>query len=208
MLNYQRVLLTRHAELLSFTATLNFSGTASAARRDDRRARRRGLCEPRAARARDVAVGQGGDAQRGALLGDVGDLGSFDASNLEPKSSKSSNIKLIQQKFNKITLFCDLDPLLSFISIFRGNSSMLDAILFKNLSDAAPCPVLRYLVAAERRQTDATDTTAAMDQRRQRQHLHWQRPTISPDEWNCATFANEIISIIMAVSSYKLENND
>ena len=165
----------RHAELLSFTATLNFSGTA---RRDDRRgARRRGLCEPRAARARDVAVGQGWGDALGAR-GDVGDLGSFDASNLKPKSSKSSkssNIKLIQQIFNKITLFCDLDPLLSFISIFRGNSSMLDAILFKNLSDAAPCTVLRYLVAAERQQTDATDTRAAMGQRgqrRQRQHLH------------------------------------
>ena len=42
---------------------------------------------------------------------------------------------------------------------------MLDAILFKNLSDAAPCPVLRYLVAAERQQTDATDTRAAMGHR-------------------------------------------
>ena len=44
---------------------------------------------------------------------------------------------------------------------------------FLNLSHAAPCPVLRYLMTAERRQTDATDTRAkAMGQRRQRQHLH------------------------------------
>ena len=73
------------AKLLSFTATLNFSGTARCEDLKDRRLR----CEPRAARARDVAVTGDGPGARG----DVGDR-SLDVSNLESKSSKSSNIQL------------------------------------------------------------------------------------------------------------------
>ena len=70
------------AKSLSFTATLNFSGTARREDLKDRRLR----SEPRTARARDVAVT--GDAP--GARDDVGDR-SLDASNLE---SKSSNIQL------------------------------------------------------------------------------------------------------------------